>query len=192
MSYNLRTGLMGSSEVDFNVNLQNLSADNITSGVFHVDRIPTLAKTKISGTGTWAASDIPLLDASKIGTGTLVTDRIPSLDASKIDAGTLNADRIPALDEGKIGELPASKITSGTFNTTLIPDLDASKITTGLIDNARIPHLDASKISVGTFAVARIPALPYLSAETITMTDFKTVVATSSDFADFISRVSVL
>ena len=31
-----------------------------------------------------------------------------------------------------------------------------------------------------------------VSAETITMTDFKTVVAASSDFADFKSRVSVL
>ena len=192
MSYNLRTGLMGSSEVDINVNLQNLSADNITSGVFHQDRIPTLAKTKISGTGTWVESDIPSLDATKIATGTLATDRIPSLDASKIGTGTLHADRIPTLDEGKIGELPASKITSGTFNTTLIPDLNASKITTGTIDDARIPHLNTSKISAGTFAVARIPALPYLSAETITMTDFKTVVAASTDFADFKSRVSVL
>ena len=174
MSYNLRTGLMGSSEVDINVNLQNLSADNITSGVFHQDRIPTLAKTKISGTGTWAESDIPSLNASKIATG------------------VLHANRIPSLDETKVGDLPATKITSGTFDATLIPDLDATKITTGLIADARIPHMNASKISGGTFATARIPALPYLSAETLTLSDLKSVVAASSDFADFQSKVSVL
>ena len=192
MSYNLRSGLMGSSEVDINVNLQNLSADNITSGVFHQDRIPTIAKTKISGTGTWAESDIPSLNAAKIATGVLHADRIPPLNASKIATGVLHANRIPSLDETKVGDLPATKITSGTFDATSIPDLDATKITTGLIADARIPHMNASKISGGTFATARIPALPYLSAETLTLSDLKSVVAASSDFADFQCKVSVL
>ena len=46
MAYNLRTGLMGSSDVDINVNLQNLNAANITSGVFSASVIPTLDKSR--------------------------------------------------------------------------------------------------------------------------------------------------
>ena len=192
MSFNLRTGLNGSSAFDINVNLQNLDAANITSGVFDQARIPVLAKSKISGTGTWAATDIPSLDAAKITTGVLGIDRIPSLDAAKITTGVLGIDRIPALDYTKIGPLPASKITSGQFSASLIPEVDASKITTGILADARIPHMNASKISVGTFAVGRIPALPYLSAETLSLLDLKTVVAASTDFADFQTRVSNL
>ena len=47
MSYNLRTGLMGSSELDINVNLQNLDASNITSGVF--DRDPEDERSRHQG-----------------------------------------------------------------------------------------------------------------------------------------------
>ena len=39
MSYNLRTGLIGSGDIDVNVNLNNLDASNITTGVFSVERI---------------------------------------------------------------------------------------------------------------------------------------------------------
>ena len=41
MSYNLRTGLIGSGDIDVNVNLNNLDASNITTGVFSVERIDT-------------------------------------------------------------------------------------------------------------------------------------------------------
>ena len=58
MSYNLRTGLTGSGSLDVNVNLQNLSAANITSGVFTQAVIPTLDKDKISQTGTWTQSGV--------------------------------------------------------------------------------------------------------------------------------------
>jgi hypothetical protein len=132
MAYNLRTGLLGSGDIDINVNLQNLSADNIVSGIFGVARIPDL-------------------DASKITTGTLDSNRIPDLDAGKITTGTLDEARIPQLD--------ASKITTGTLDSNRIPDLDASKITTGTLDIARIPNLDASKITTGTLDEARIPDL---------------------------------
>jgi len=65
MSYNLRTGLSGSGELNVKVNFDNLSADNITSGVFVDARIPNL-------------------NASKITAGTLAADRVPNLNASKI------------------------------------------------------------------------------------------------------------
>ena len=86
MAYNLRTGLIGSGDIDVNVNLTGLSADNIpnlsatkiTSGVFaSADRIPTLPASKIDSNTTfaksmintaqeWSTTDIPDLPASKI------------------------------------------------------------------------------------------------------------------------------
>jgi hypothetical protein len=48
MAYNLRTGLTGSGDIDIKVNLQNLSADNIVSGVFGDARIPNLNASKIT------------------------------------------------------------------------------------------------------------------------------------------------
>ena len=192
MAYNLRTGMIGNSNLSVDVNMSDLDASNITSGTFDVARIPTLAKSKISTASTWAEGDIPLLDATKIATGILHTDRIPSFDASKIATGILHLDRIPALTTSKIPDLPATKITSGTFDATLIPNLDAAKITTGTLHNDHIPHMNADKISAGTFATARIPALPYLTTETLTMVAFKNVVSVSTDFADFQSRVNAL
>ena len=174
MAYNLRTGMIGNSNLSVDVNMSDLDASNITSGTFDVARIPTLAKSKISTASTWAEGDIPLLDATKIATG------------------ILHLDRIPALTTSKIPDLPATKITSGTFDATLIPNLDAAKITTGTLHNDHIPHMNADKISAGTFATARIPALPYLTAETLTMVAFKNVVSVSTDFADFQSRVNAL
>ena len=64
MAYNLRTGLIGSGDIDVNVSLSGLTADNITSGTFGSARIPTLGNSKISD-----------LDAAKL-TGTLSADRI--------------------------------------------------------------------------------------------------------------------
>ena len=34
MAYNLRTGLIGSGDIDVNVSLSGLTADNIQSGIF--------------------------------------------------------------------------------------------------------------------------------------------------------------
>ena len=48
MAYNLRTGLIGSGDIDVNVSLTGITADNITSGVFGLARIPTLDDSKIS------------------------------------------------------------------------------------------------------------------------------------------------
>ena len=67
MAYNLRTGLTGSGDIDVNVSLSGLTADNITSGTFTLPRIPTLGNSKISDldaaklTGTIASGQLNLL-----------------------------------------------------------------------------------------------------------------------------------
>jgi len=168
MAYNLRTGLIGSGDIDVNVSLSGLTADNIQSGVFGLPRIPTLGNDKISG-----------LAASKL-TGTIASDRlslieadIPNLSAAKITSGVMSAARIDAattLDPAIIPDLPATKITSGTFAKskistaetwplTDIPNLPATKITSAQFDAARIPDLSALKIQSDTLNAARIPEL---------------------------------
>ena len=159
MAYNLRTGLFGSGDVDINVSLDSLTAENITSGTFSVDRIPTLGDSKISSlssvklTGEISTNRIPGLQASKIASGELDPARIPALTADKITSGTLNADRIP--------DLFTTKITGGIFDLTRIPALPANQITSGTFAASSIPALDATKITTGTFGSAdRIPTLP--------------------------------
>ena len=90
MAYNLRTGLIGSGDIDINVTMNDLNAANITAGTFGVDRIPTLGDSKISD-----------LDATKL-TGTIATDRIRTIDDGKICTlsavkltGTSSTNRIP-------------------------------------------------------------------------------------------------
>ena len=165
MAYNLRTGLIGSGDIDVNVSLTGITADNITSGTFDQARIPTLGDSKISDldanklTGTVALAQIPTLDDSKISslsavklTGTISTNRIPDLQASKIAYGELDAARIPSLD--------ATKITTGTFaSADRIPTLPSSKIdatttfaksminSAGEWSTSDIPDLSANKIT---------------------------------------------
>ena len=44
MAYNLRTGLIGSGDIDINVSLNDLNAADITTGVFNTSVIPTLGE----------------------------------------------------------------------------------------------------------------------------------------------------
>jgi hypothetical protein len=204
MAYNLRTGLLGSGDIDINVNLQNLSADNIVSGIFDVARIPDLDAGKIT-TGTLDTNRIPDLDAGKITTGTLDSNRIPDLDASKITTGTLDEARIPdlnaskitsgTLDEARIPDLNASKITSGTLDIARIPDLNASKITSDTLDIARIPNLDASKITTGTLDEARIPDLSDTYLTLLAMGEMASVgyeLSTSGHYEQMIDATSFM
>ena len=186
MAYNLRTGLIGSGDIDVNVNLTGLSADNIQSGVFGLPRIPTITNSKISDldaaklTGTIASdrlslieADIPNLSAAKITSGVLSSaDRIPTLPSSKIDSSTTFAkSMINAAEEWDVDDIPdlsATKITSGVFaSADRIPNLSATKISSGVMSAARIdaattldpaiiPDLSAAKITSGTFVKSKV------------------------------------
>ena len=195
MAYNLRTGLIGSGDIDINVSLSDLNAANITTGVFSSAVIPTLGNSKISDldaaklTGTIAsarldllASDIPDLATTKITSGTFASSFIPNLDASKIASGTIASARLDLLTTD-IPDLATTKITGGTFASSFIPDLAASKITSGSLDTGRIPDLDATKITTGTFASAdRIPLLPTSKIDSST-TFAKSMINSTGTFA---------
>ena len=155
MAYNLRTGLIGSGDIDINVSLNDLNAANITTGVFSAGVIPTLGDAKISA-----------LDAAKL-TGTLNVARIADGSITKSKIG----ENMVPWAETEIPVLPKSKVDpthSTQWHVDDIPNLDASKITTGTVASARlaltssdIPSLDATKITTGSFASAdRIPLLP--------------------------------
>ena len=155
MAYNLRTGLIGSGDIDINVSLNDLNAANITTGVFSAGVIPTLGDAKISD-----------LDAAKL-TGTLNVARIADGSITKSKIG----ENMVPWAETEIPVLPKSKVDpthSTQWHVDDIPNLDASKITTGTVASARlaltssdIPSLDATKITTGSFASAdRIPLLP--------------------------------
>ena len=155
MAYNLRTGLIGSGDIDINVSLNDLNAADITTGVFNTSVIPTLGDAKISD-----------LDAAKL-TGTLNVARIADGSITKSKIG----ENMVPWAETEIPVLPKSKVDpthSTQWHVDDIPNLDASKITTGTVASARlaltssdIPSLDATKITTGSFASAdRIPLLP--------------------------------
>ena len=134
MAYNLRTGLIGSGDIDINVSLSDLNAANITTGVFSAAVIPELSKDKISNAGSWAETEIPTLPKAKIGTdGTWVASDIPDLDASKIASGTIAAARLDLLTSD-IPDLATTKITGGTFDVARIPALNVGQITSGTLD----------------------------------------------------------
>lgn len=115
----------------------SLSATGVTAGTYA--KMTVDVKGRITAGSGLIATDIPVLDASKITTGVLADARVPVLDASKVTTGTFDVSRIPSLD--------ASKVTTGAFSALRIPALDTSKITTGVFDLLRIPTLPASKLT---------------------------------------------
>jgi len=123
MAYNLRTGLIGSGDIDINVSLSNLTAANITSGVFTVDRIPDMS-------------------ANKITADTLDAARIPDIDAAKITSGVIDAQRIPSIVNGHINDnsIDSVKINqaSGAFGLGLIPTIPDFKIAVNSIGSSKI------------------------------------------------------
>ena len=151
MAYNLRTGLVGSGDIDINVSMNDITATNITSGTFDAARIPNLSATKIT-TDELGVARIPNLSANKITSDELNVARIPNLSANKITSDKLGVARIP--------DLSATKITSGELGVARIPNLSATKITSDELDAARIPDLSANKITSDQLNVARIPNIP--------------------------------
>jgi len=53
------------------------NANDITTGTFHLDRIPSLPAARINS-GTFEVARVPNLPADRIASGTLATDRIPT------------------------------------------------------------------------------------------------------------------
>ncbi|MBR2022281.1 MAG: hypothetical protein IJ997_01170, partial [Mycoplasmataceae bacterium] len=160
--------------LDYHGNIKALTANLITSGTMHGDRITqgTLKFNRLN-TNSSRSSNFKMIlvnssnsffsTVSSLTNGnygvldyqgnivSLAANIIPNLNANKITAGTFNKDRIPGLS--------ASKIIAGEFDPDRIPGLSASKIIAGEFDDARIPSLDAGKITTGTFVSARIPSL---------------------------------
>ena len=177
MAYNLRTGLIGSGDIDVNVSLNNLDAANIDSGIFDVARIPNLSANKITSDilaldriPTIDSTRVPNLSANKITSDilalaripTIDSTRVPSLSANKITSDTLGIDRIPILDSTKIPNLDASKITSGTFNNVNVV-VSGDLITTGTIPYQAIPQLSSLQGTLNISQLSNITANDYIT-----------------------------
>ena len=88
MSRTLSGLIAGDTDLTVNVNLENISASNVASGIFAVERIPDLSSTKITS-GTLTTARIPTLPVSKVsflnsdvnlGSGGLVVDDVNATD----------------------------------------------------------------------------------------------------------------
>ena len=181
MSYNLRTGLIGSGDIDINVNLSNLDASNITTGVFSVDRIDAtgnpfpldLIPDNIPDTKLGSISTSKLTGV--INSQNIALTSIPDLPTSKITSGTFNVARLPVIGNSLIdnASIESGKIdiTSGSFASALIPVIgnsliavdslasDKIDINSGAFSLALVPNMNASKITSGELSLARIPDL---------------------------------
>lgn len=109
----------------------NHGADDVNSGVFHIDRIPKLAIGWITGL-TDQLAGLAAKDhkhpASDITSGQLHLDRLPAIPQSKV-TGLVDALMTFALQGHKHD---AADTTSGVFNVARIPALAMEKIT-GLV-----------------------------------------------------------
>ena len=145
---------MGDTDLTINVQLSDLSADNITSGLLDDARIPNLQDLS----GTLTLSQIPDIPTSKI-TGDLPTTQL---------SGALTLSQLPDIPTSKItGDLPVNQL-SGTLSILQIPDIPATKIT-GQIRDSQVGDLSGTYVRKSTF---------------------KALVAASTDFADFKSRMA--
>ena len=187
MSYNLRTGLIGSGDIDINVNLSNLDASNITTGVFSVERIDTtgnpfslnlipdnIPDTKLGNISVGKLAGI-------INSQNIALTSIPDIPTSKITSGVLDAARLPVIGNSLIAtdSIASEKvnIASGAFNSALIPDLGTGKITSGTFDELRLPVIGNTLISNDSIESGKIDTtsgafnltlIPNMSASKIT------------------------
>lgn len=130
------------------------NADNLTSGTVPAARIPTITKAMVDDAGTWDATEIPSLDASKITTGTFALDRIPEIDATKIAAGAVGSSELAddAVDTNAIQNLAvtaakiandtitADKIAAGAVGSSELADnaVDTAALQAGAVTNAKL------------------------------------------------------
>ena len=78
MSFNLRTGV--GKEFNLRTGLsgfQDITAEEISTGIIGAERLPEITKSKVSNAGQWEPSEIPALSSDTITSGTLDPARIP-------------------------------------------------------------------------------------------------------------------
>ena len=126
MAYNLRTGLMGVSDMNINVSLQDLNTANIPTGSF--------APSRIVGTGddpTLVSALIPTIGNSKIDVGTINPDRLST------GFSTIDPDLIPVItnDHLGVGSINPNRLGTlwGDLPTSLIPPIEAGMISSAAI-----------------------------------------------------------
>ena len=89
------SGLMsGDTDLTINVNLENITASNVVSGIFDEARIPDLSSNKITS-DTLGTARIPNLSASKITSGNLTLG-----DGNTLEAGYLKLNTVPVSSVG--------------------------------------------------------------------------------------------
>lgn len=172
------------------------SAEEIKSGIFEVDRIPSLPASKITS-GTFDTARIPALTSygntlyrsgltiylrnGSTNLGSSVT--IPTgTTSTTVAAGNHTHSEYAASDHTH----DASAITSGTFDAARIPSLAASKITTGTVASARLPSVTDSASGILSYTNFRY-LLSSTTATSITAlsTSYRQVVASISASASF-------
>ena len=130
-------------------------AEDILSGVFSVDRIPDLPRSKVAD--LWSAPfwenipDKPLT----------FPPSAHSHDASEIVAGVLALDRIPDVPRSKITDLFTAPFWENIPDrpSTFPPSPhghDASDVVTGVLSPDRIPDIPSDKIADGAITTAKI------------------------------------
>jgi len=128
-------------------------AGDILSGVFSVERIPDLPRSKISDLFTapfWGnIPDKPLtFPPSPHGH-----------DASEITTGVLSLDRVPVIPSGKIadGAIITAKVADGAITTAKLADLSvtAAKLADGSVTTAKIADSAITTAKIADLAVTR-------------------------------------
>ena len=144
MAYNLRTGLVGSGDIDINVNLSGLAEANI----------PDLSATKITS-GTFGAARVPNLEALN---GAVTDAQIPDLQSL---SGTLTASQLPNLESmnGAVTDIqvPDLQSLSGTLTASQLPNLEALN---GAVTDSQVPNLQSLS---GTLTASQLPNLESLN-----------------------------
>jgi len=128
-------------------------AGDILSGVFSVDRIPDLPRSKISDLFTapfWG--NIP----DKPST---FPPSPHGHDASEITTGVLSLDRVPVIPSGKIadGAIVTAKVADGAITTAKLADLNvtAAKLADGAVTTAKIADSAITTAKIANLAVTR-------------------------------------